>query len=838
MSNLLLDFRYALRGFARRPMFVVIIVLTLGCGISVNNAVLSLIEQTLLRPLPVNDPEALVNFISPGPQARSASNNAAGSIDQVFSYPMFRDLERLQEPFVGIAAHRAIDANVAVDGQTVSDQAMLVSGNYFSLLGVAPAAGRTLGPGDEGDIAETAMLSYSYWQNTLSADPTVIGQTVTVNGQLLTIVGIAPKNFHGTTLGVRPAVFVPITFPPRPEENALEVALGDRTYSWLYLFARLQPGVSIGGAEAAINAPYQAILNNVEVPLLRNFNAQATEQFRNKALTLVPGARGQSVLPFQARTPLTIALMVTAIVLVIACVNLANLMLARGATRVGEIAVRASLGAARSRLLTLMLVESLLLAAFAVVAALPLTLAALRGIGFLLRNDPFVSNLDFALDAHAIAFGGGLALLSVILFGLLPALKLARTDPGPILQDHGTRSSSGRGMLRFRATLATTQVALSMVLLVMAGLFTQSLINIARIDLGISTDSLATFRISPGLNGYTPERSAFLFDQIEEELAALPGVTATASAMVPLLADSNAGVSVGVESFEAPASNDANVRFNIIGAGFFGTVGVPLMSGRNFSAADTANSPLVAIVNERFAERFGLGRDAIGKRIDLGFREEAGTEIIGVVRDSKYSTVKDPVPAQLFLPRRQAPFPINDLTYYVRSAGADPTQLLNAIPQVVARADPTLPVNDLRTVDQQVRENVSDDRLVTMLATALATVATVLAALGLYGMLSFTVTQRTREIGLRLALGAGRRQLRHMVLSQVAWMGIVGGIAGLVAALALGRVAARLLFGLEATHAPAYFGAAAVLVLVVGAAAYLPARRASRIDPVAALRAE
>jgi predicted permease len=575
----------------------------------------------------------------------------------------------------------------------------------------------------------------------------------------------------------------------------------------------------------------------VEVPLLRNFSAQASEQFRNKLVTLVPGARGQSVLPLQAQTPLTIALLVTGIVLVIACVNIANLMLARGAARVGEMAVRASLGAARSRLLSLMLVESLLLAAFAVVAALPLTLAALRGIGFLLRNDPFVSNLDFVLDASAITFDAGLALLSVVLFGLLPALKLVRADPGPILQDHGTRSSSGRGILRFRATLATTQVALSMVLLVMAGLFTQSLINIARIDLGISTDSLATFRISPGLNGYAPERSAFLFDEIEERLAALPGVTAAASAMVPLLADSNAGVSVGVEGFEASMSNDTNVSFNMVSAEFFGTVGVPLMSGRDFSTADTVNRPPVAIVNERFAERFGLGRDAIGKRIELRFREEADTEIIGVVRDSKYSTVKDPVPAQLFLPRRQAPFPINDLTFYVRSAGADPAQLLNAIRQVVASADPTLPVNDLRTVDQQVRENVSEDRLVTTLATALATIATVLAALGLYGMLSYTVAQRTRELGLRLALGAAPRQLRHMVLSQVARMGIVGGVAGIVAALALSQAAAGLLFGLEATHAPAYFGATALLVLVVGAAAYLPARRASRIDPVAALRA-
>jgi predicted permease len=836
LSNLLIDVRYALRGFEQRPMFVAIVVLTLGCGIGVNSAVLSLFEQTLLRPLPVEDPRALVNFVSPGPRPGGASNDAAGAIDQVFSYPMFRDLERLQEPFVGIAAHRTIEANVAIDAQTSYARAMLVSGGYFSLLGVAPAAGRLLGPQDDSSPAETAVLSYRYWQNTLGADPTVVGRTVVVNGRPLTIVGIAPKDFHGTTLGVRPVVFVPITFPPQPGEKALSVALGDRTYSWLYLFARLKPGVSAARAEAAINAPYRAILNDVEVPLLRDFSAQATERFRSKTITLTPGARGQSVLPLQAQAPLTVALLVAGIVLLIACVNIANLMLARGATRVGEMAIRSSLGAARSRLLSLLLVESLLLAGFGVAAAVPLTLAALRGVGFLLRNDPMVRNLDFSLDARAIGFGMSLALLSVVVFGLFPALKLARTDPGPTLQAYGVRSSSGKGVARFRTLLATTQVALSMTLLVTAGLFTQSLFNIARVDLGIRTESLATFRISPSLNGYAAERSAILFDRIEEELAALPGVSAAASAMVPLLADSNWGGAVAVEGLEAPEGNDTNVRLNLIGAGFFGTVGMPLLGGRDFSAADAANSRPVAIVNERFAERFGLGRGAIGKHVKVRFREGTA-EIIGVVRDAKYSNVKDPVPAQLFMPRRQAPFPLNDMTFYVRGAG-DSTQLLAAIRQVVANADPTLPVNALRTVDEQVRENVSEDRLLTMLAAALATVATILAALGLYGMLSYTVAQRTREIGLRLALGAGPRELRHVVLNQVAWIGIVGGAIGLVAALALGRAAAGLLFGLEPTHVPTYVGAAAALVLVVAAAGYLPARRASRIDPIAALRAD
>lgn len=837
LSNLLGDIRYALRGFAQRPMFVAIIVLTLGCSIGVNSAVLSLIEQTLLRPLPVTDPEALVNFVSPGPGLGGVSNDAAGSIDEVFSYPMFRDLERLQEPFIGIAAHRSIDANIAVDGRTTSARAMLVSGSYFSLLGVVPAAGRLLGPQDDGGSVESALLSYSYWQNALDADSTIVGRTVSVNGQPLTIVGIAPKGFHGTTLGLRPAVFLPITFPPQPGEDATAVALGDRTYSWLYLFARLKPGVSAERAEAGINGPYRAILNNAEVPLLRDSSPQATEQFRNRTITLAPGARGQSVLPLQAQLPLAVSLVVTVIVLFIACVNIANLMLARGTTRIGEMALRSSLGAGRWRLLSLLLVESFLLAALGAVVAVPLTMAVLQGIDFLLRNDPFVRSLDFSLDARAIGFCVALSLFSLALFGLFPALKLVRTDSGPILQAYGARSGSGKGVARFRATLATTQVALSMTLLVLAGLFTQSLLNIAHVDLGIRTESLATFGVSPGLNGYAPERSVALIDELDEALAALPGATGAASAMVPLLADSNWRGPVVVEGFEPSDSNRINVRLNAIDPGFFGTVGMSLLGGRDFSVADSATSPQVAIVNERFAERLGLDRDVIGRRVKLGFREDGDAEIVGLVRNAKYSTVKDPVPAQLFIPRRQAPFPMDDMTFYVRSAG-DSAQLLSGIGQVVANADPTLPVNDLRTVDEQVRENVSEDRLVTMLAAALAMVATVLAAFGLYGVLTYTVAQRTREIGLRLALGAAPRQLRYMVLNQVAWIGSVGGAIGLVAASGLGRAAAGLLFGIEATHAPTYVGAALTLTLVVVAAGYLPARRASRIDPAAALRAE
>jgi putative ABC transport system permease protein len=834
VGNLLSDVRYCLRGFARRPLFAAVVVVTLALGLSVNATIFSVYDQVLLRELPVSDPDGLVNLESPGPKQGNSSCNDGGTCDEVFSYPMFRDLERIEGPFTGIAAHRYTDASLAFEGETATGSALLVSGQYFSLLGVTPAAGRLLDTNDDrvDGEASAVVLTHAYWESALGADPNVVGRALVVNGKPLTIVGVGPRDFYGTTVGERPLVFVPITFRWLPNPAAFPQHADRKSY-WAYLFARLKPGVSLEQAAAAINVPYRAINNEVDVPLVTGASEQVLDQFRAKTVVLTPGERGQSRIDDNARTELGILLVSTGLVLLIACVNVANLLLARGSTRVGEIAVRASLGASRVRLLSLLLVETLLLAVAAVLVSTPLTMSALRGIEAMLPPSNRV--LDLALDGTVVATTLGLAVLSTFVFGLIPALKLIRLDVNPAQQTQGARQTGGKAAARFRATLTTAQIALSMTLLVLAGWFAQSLANVARVDLGFRAESLAAFTIAPERNGYTAEQSAALFTRLEEELAQMPGVTAAGAAGVALLDNSNWNGNVSVEGFEAAPETDTNVSMNFVSPEFFRTLEMPLTRGTGLERA-ASDGPPVAVVNERFVEKFALGDGAVGTRMAFGSTQDLNIEIVGVVRDAKYSEVKADPPPQVFRPRAQVPF-LGEMTFYLRSnLGA--LELRSAVMGVLARHDANLPLINFLTVPQQARENIFLDRFMGTLASALAAMAVLLAGVGIYGVLSYGVAQRLREIGLRIALGAAPRRVRGMVLKQVGWMAAIGIVIGVGLALLLGQVGRALLFGL-APNDPAVPAVAVLsLLAVVAAAAYWPARRAALVDPVTALRGD
>jgi predicted permease len=838
LSNLLSDVRYSLRGFARQPAFAAVIVLTLALAIGVNVTVFAFYDQLLLRQLPVSKPEELVNFVGAGPKDGFQLCNTQGNCDEVFSYPMFRDLERVAGPFAGLAASRMVGTNLGFGGATSPGTAMLVSGQFFSLLGVGPVLGRVLDPQDDrvvGDAA-TAVLSYAYWSAALGADPGVIGKTLLVNGKPLEIVGVAPRGFEGTTVGQRPNVFVPITFawldvPGLPPTHESRFAY------WVYMFGRLKPGVSLAEAATAINVPYRAILNDVEAPAARGLDADELEKFRAKAIELTPGARGQSSAPRAARTPLAVFFAATATILLIACVNLANLMFARGAARIGEMAVRTSMGASRKRLLGMLGVEALLLAGVAAAASLPVALAALQAVGALMPSSAITSP-DLTLNPRAVAAAFAIAALAVVVFALVPMLNLAGTDPARALQANGARTSASKGLGRFRFALATAQIALSMLLLVLAALFTQSLANIARVDLGMRTDSLLTFGVAPNLNGYTREHATQVFDQLEQELRAQPGVVSVTSAAVPLLSGSAFGGGVFVEGYEAPPDANTETNMNVVSGDFLRTFDIPLLAGRDLRDADTADGPPVAIVNQSFAAKFGLGDNPIGKRFGTRKGEPLDIEIVGLFRDAAYNLVKEPFSAQVVRPRWQsAQFGGQAMSFYVRTEQA-PEAMLAAIPRLVARVDPNLPPTHVQTLDSQVHQNVRTDWLLATLAGSLAAVATLLAAIGLYGVLSYTVAQRTREIGVRLALGAEPARVRAMVLKQTARMACVGVPVGIVGALLLGRLAAALLFGLTPTEPVAFIAACVLLTAVVFGASYLPARRASRVDPVVALRSE
>ena len=830
------NIKLALRTLFKTPFVTTVAILSLALGIGANAAIYSLFDQMLLRPLPVHAPEELVNLGAPGPKPGSQSCSNAGSCELVFSYPMFRDLQRLQTVFTGLAAHVGMGANLAYHGQTQSGEGMLVSGSYFPVLGLKPAAGRLLSPQDDQSAGANfvTVLSYEYWASRLGSNPAVIGDQMLINGQPMTIVGVAPEGFFGTTLGERPFVFVPLTMAElmTPRMRTLD----NRSSYWLYAFGRLKPGVTLQQARRGLNSIYQPIVNDVEAPLQKNMSNQTMAKFRLKQVTVVAGPHGQSSMLQRTRMPLLLLVGITSVVLLIACANIANLLLARGANRGMEMAVRLALGASRRQLFVQLLTESCVLAILGGLASLVVARWTLHAAVALLPADTG-GTLHAELRAPILIFAGLMAIGTGLLFGFFPALHSTRPDLVSTIRANTGQLSSARGSTRFRTALVTAQIALSMALLISAGLFIKSLANVSRVDLGVKVDNVVTFGISPQQNGYTPARSHTLFRETEDALRTAPGVNAVAASMVPLLSGSNWGTDVAVQGFQYGPDVDNNARFNQISAGYFHTLGVPLLAGREFTASDLAGAPRVAIVNEAFAKKFNLGRDVVGKMMSDHPRSKVlDIEIVGFVRNAAYASVKDE-PAPLFFMPYMQDTTLGYLSFYVRAAGA-PEQILREIPGVVKRLDPTLPIDELKTMPQQIRENVYLDRMISLLSSAFAALATLLAAVGLYGVLAYTVSRRTREIGVRMALGADARRVRRMVLRQVAMMTLVGGAIGLAAALALGRTAQSLLFGLAPHDPVVVIGAIVVLTIVALAAGFLPAYRASTVDPIQALRYE
>jgi len=831
MANL----KVALRTLFKTPFVTAVAVLSLALGIGANAAIFSLFNQMLLRPLPVPEPHRLVNLAGSFPNPGSQSCSMAGNCDVVFSYPMFRDLEKAQTVFTGIAAHRGFGANLSFRKQTLNARAIFVSGSYFPVLELKPALGRLFGSADDLGVGASplAVLAYSYWETRLASDATVIGQPIVINGQPFTIIGVAPKGFEGTTLGERPSVYVPISM-----RGALEPGFNGfdrRTWYWVYLFARLKPGVPMAQAKRGIDAIYRPIINDVEAKQQQGLSDKTMERFRAKVVGVSDGARGQSSLHEQVRTPLYLLIGITGIVLIIACANIANLLLARAANRSMEMAVRLSLGASRGQLLTQLLTESCVLAVLGGIVSLLVARWTLAGLGAMLPPDS-LGGVKFVVDPTVVAFAAGLSILTGVLFGLFPALHATRADLVTTLRSNSGKHSSTRGAVQFRSSLVTAQIALSMALLIGAGLFVRSLLNVSRVNLGLSIENVVTFSVSPERNGYTREQSRQFFQRAEESLGAIPGVTGVTETMVGLLAGNSWGNDVEVDGWKSGPDIDSNSRFNEVGAGYFKTLGVPVLSGREFTPSDRLGSPKVAIVNEAFAKKFKLGRDAVGKHMAESGAKINDIEIVGLVKDAKYNNVKDEIPPVYFRPWAQDST-TGFLNFYVRTA-MEPRQIMRTIPAVIAQLDPNLPVEDLKTLPRQVQENVYLDRVISTLSASFAALATLLAAIGLYGVLAYTVAQRTREIGVRMALGADAGRVRTMVLRQVGRMTLIGGLVGIVGALALEKTARSLLYGLEGHDPLVVTASAVVLALVALGAGYLPARHASKIHPMQALRYE
>ena len=833
----------ALRQLRLRPTLSFVVIVMLALGLGATTAMYSIYQQILVRPLPTPEPERLVNLGAPGPGKFGGTYGdlGIGDRDAQFTYAMFRELEARHPGFAALAAHTDFVSNLSYREQpSYSRGGTLVSGNYFGVLGLKPALGRLIVPEDEPQVGESAVvvLGYSYWQRRFAGDPSVLGERLTVNGTDLEIIGVAPQGFTGTILGVRADVFVPLSM-----RWAMVPTLGQydpnspfRFFNyWTYVFGRLEPGVTLEQAGKQLNSLYSGILNDVEAPLLpAQLPQEIKDQFRQRQIAFAPGELGWGQLRERAARPLELLVWVTVLVLLIVCVNIANLLLARGVARTGEIAIRASIGASRGALVRHLLAESFVL--IAIGGALSLLVAALivRLISAMLP-----SNLALGLTAlspAALLFAAGASLVTVLVFGLVPAWRVSGANPGQVMNAQGTRAVSGRGSARFRTVLTTAQIAFSMVLLVLAGLFTRSLSNITHEDLGIDVDSIVNFGITAQLSSYDQQELLVLYDRIEQTLAAQPGVRAVGTTAIPLFYDFSLGGDTAIEGVDPGPNADTYSARTAVGSGYFDALDVALLKGRLFTDNDTAETPRVAIVNQTFARKFNLGENVVGTRLGNG-QPQNSVEIVGLVADAKHASVKGDVPPLIYLPRRQNAGWFQSLWVYVRGNVAADT-LKGMIPRVMNEIAPDVPLVIVQTMRERLNDNVYIDRLLTTLSTGFAALATLLDGIGLYGVLAYNVQQRTRELGLRQALGAEPRQLRKLVLRQVGVMAAIGLGAGLAAALALGTVAQAVLFGLSGRD-PAVIGAAAVtLAAVILAASWLPAWRASRIPPLEALRYE
>lgn len=835
MDKLWQDLWYGVKMLVKSPVFTAAAGLTLALGIGANTAIFSLTDQILLRRLPVPNPEELVVFRSPGPNSGSISSD--GDAAASFSYPLYKDLRDRSTVFAGMLARFAIALSVSGRGQTDRAEGELVSGDYFETLRVGSAIGRVLTQDDDRvpGAHPVIVLSHGYWARRFGGDPGILNETLVVNGHSMTIVGVARKGFDGVQVGQMPDIFIPMAM--KAQMTPSWDGLNNRRDSWLAIMGRLKPDVTSPQAEEELRTVYRPILEE-ELKSIRGWSPEVQQRFLDKRIILDPGSRGRPILQREAKEPLTVLMVMVGLVLLIACANVANLLIARGAARQREIAVRMALGASRGRLVRQHLVESVILALLGGTFGLAVAYVTIKALYSAMPSSGGASSLSSELDGRLLAFNFGLAILTSLVFGLAPAAKATRLNLEATLREQGSSVSSSMSQVRFRKALVASQIILTTVLLVGAGLFARSLGNLRQMDMGLRPDHLMAFSIAPDLNGYSPEQSSRLFDELHAGLASLPGVASAGAARIALFTGSNSSSNITVEGYQASEGENMNVRMNWVGPDYFATMGIPLIAGREFTRSDSATSPKVAIINESMARRFFPGRSPLGSRFGFGSGDAVrlNIEIVGVVKDSKHSDARERGGSFIYTPYSQRA-DIGRLTFYVRTR-QEPASLAAAVRSEVRLRDANLPVFNLKTFEEQLDESMVADRIMTLLSGSFGLVAAALASIGLYGVMAYTVARRTREIGIRVALGATRRRVSWLVLREVGVLALAGLVVGLPGAFAIGRLAESLLFGVTAGDLSVFATSTALLALVALLGGYLPARKAGRIDPMTALRYE
>ncbi len=843
MGTSAIDFRLALRGLVRNPLFSIVAILSLALGIGANTAIFTLIDQILLRKLPVASPDQLVMLYQQG--AHMGSNMGT----RMHSYPLYQDLQARAEPFSEVICRRLVPASIAVDNQTERVQAELVSGNYFTMLGVKPAVGRMFNSQEDDQVYQghpVVVLSHDYWVTRFARDSAIIGRKILVNNYPMTIVGVSAAGFVGLDPTESPQVRVPVLMEPIMMPESPWLHMDDRRARWVQVFARLRPGRTMDSARAPLQTLFTQIRQyEMTLPAAGRWSAYSREQFMKGRLLVDQASVGFSGLRNDFSTALMVLMCMVGLVLLIACANVANLLIARAFMRQKEIAVRLSLGASRLRLARQFLVESLVLSAAGGVAGLGLAVMLTRTLLALMPSDGHPPMISASPDVRILTFTLTLTFITGLVFGALPALRASRPQPWATLKDTVGSIAGVGGSLFLRKSLVVAQVALSFLLLFGAGLFVRSLQNLKAIDTGVALDNLVTFQLSPALSGYDNERATLLYNALLARIQSAPGVKAAGLATVPILSGDEWDSSTSVEGHRPVDGEDMQAFMNAVSPGYFQTMNIPVIEGRDFTRADVDRArscgdgdqtyPCQVIVNRKFAEHFFPGGSAVGKHVGRGVRPDTrlDIEIVGVVADSLYEGPREGVRRQVFAPN----WGRSSGTFYVRTLTSS-SEAFSRIRREVQELDAAMPVYQMKTVQGQLNETLFSDRVTALLAAGFGLLATMLASIGLYAVMAFVVTRRTKEIGVRLALGARPRLVVWLVMREVLLLLAIGLAVGLPAAMAAGRFVSSQLYGIQARD-PWIAGATLVLLTVVAAAAGLiPARRATRIDPILALRCE
>ncbi|MFA5897502.1 MAG: ABC transporter permease [Hyphomicrobium sp.] len=826
------DLKLAVRGLFRSPLFSIVAILSLAIGIGANTAIFTLIDQILLRKLPVKNPDEVVMLFQQGPH--SGSNMGS----RMHSYPIYQEFQKRAEPLAEVLARRLAAASVSIDNQTERVEAEMVSGNFFSMLGVRPAAGRLFNSREDDQVYSghpVVVLSYDYWNARFSRDPAAVGKKILVNNYPMTIVGVSAAGFAGIDPARSPQIRVPLLMKPVIVPEWQWVRMNDERTRWVQVFARLKPGYTPESAQAPLQGLFTQIRQHeMTLPGAKGWSPYLRERFMTGQLKVEKAAMGYSSLRNDFSTALVVLMSMVGLVLLIACANVANLLIARGFMRQREIAVRLSLGATRGQLVRQLLTESVLLSFIGGALGLLLAVVLTGGLlAFIPQEQPLL--IQPTPDLRILAFTFALTLVTGIVFGLLPALRASSPDQWTTLKDTVGAVAGSGGSLFLRKGLVAAQVALSFLLLFGAGLFVRSLQNLQTTDTGMQLDNLVTFRLSPALNGYEGQQTFNFYQELLDRLRSSPGVKSAGLAQVALLAGDEWDSTMSVDGHQAQDGEDMQAFMNSLSPGYFDTMGIKFLEGRDFTRLDAAKQTRVAIVNQKFARHFFKDKSAIGRHI--GFGSGPGTkldiEIVGVVADSLYEGPREGVRRQVFIPN----WGNGGVSFYLRTTQAS-SGAFGVIRNEVKRLDAAMPVYELKTLQGQLDETLLTDRLIALLSAGFGLLATVLASIGLYGVMSFIVARRRKELGIRLALGAEPAGLVWSVMKEVLILLVVGLAVGVPSAIALGRYVSSQLYGIQPND-PWIAAATVILLSVVSAAAgMIPARRASHVDPILALRYE